>query len=526
MTLNRLGQEKSPYLLQHKDNPINWYAWGPEAFAAARSENKLVFLSIGYATCYWCHMMEKDSFEIQEVADVLNRDFISIKVDREEHPDVDALYMDAVVGMTGQGGWPMSVFLTPDLHPFFGGTFFPRRDFLQLLANIDQAWKTTPQKVLQSGNQITEMLKRREVSPYAEAPTSGLLDAAQRAFSQAFDATYGGFGGAPKFPPAQGLLFLLHEHSRSNHPDTLKMVTTTLDAMAQGGIHDKIGGGFHRYSVDERWHEPHYEKMLYDNALLTLAYTQAFRVTATADYATVVHTTLGYVLRDLTAAEGGFYAAQDAGAVGQEGEYYRATPEMRATLTPPAIDTKVLTAWNGLTIAALAAAGQILNEPRYITAAQRAATFIRQHLYTDGKLLRRYCDGDARLDGSASDYAFLIQGLLALHAADQDAQWLHWATELQATLDRAFWDAQEGGYLTSTAPELIVHKTEWFDGALPSANSISAQNLIVLAALLGKADYRERAEKILIAAAPHLARSPMGTATMLCALDEWLRHAE
>lgn len=526
MSHNRLGAEKSPYLLQHKDNPVHWYAWGPEAFAASRAENKPIFLSIGYSTCYWCHMMEKDSFELQDVADALNQDFISIKVDREEHPDVDALYMDAVVGMTGQGGWPMTVFLTPDLKPFFGGTFFPRREFLQLLANIAKVWKSEPHKVLQSGDQIAQLLRQREATPYGEALDVRLLDKAELAFAQAFDATYGGFGGAPKFPPAQGLLLLLQRYARSKKSDTLQMVTATLDAMANGGIHDKIGGGFHRYSVDERWHEPHYEKMLYDNALLALAYTAAHRTTHSELYADIVHSTLGYVLRDLTDSGGGFYAAQDAGDVGKEGEYYKAAPEARQTLTPPAIDKKILTGWNGLMIAALATAAETFKDERYRAAADRAATFVRAQLYRNSKLLRRSCAGEAKLDGTASDYALMIYGLIALHRATQDPGWLQWAVDLQATLDQEFWDAKEGGYFSSTAPELIVRQKEFQDGALPSANSISAFNLIHLAPLTGKLDTIDRAEKLLSAMAPLMGKHPMAIATGLSALDTWLHKSE
>lgn len=523
---NHLEAEKSPYLLQHKDNPVHWYAWGDEAFTAARSGNKPIFLSIGYSTCYWCHMMEKDSFERQDVADALNKDFISIKVDREEHPDVDALYMNAVMGMTGQGGWPMSVFLTPDLKPFFGGTFFPRQDFLQLLANIAQVWKATPQKVIQSGDQIAHQLSHGEVSPYREVLDARILGKAQIAFSQAFDTTYGGFGGAPKFPPAQGLLLLLKLYSHSKNADTLKMVTVTLDAMSAGGIHDKISGGFHRYSVDERWHEPHYEKMLYDNALLTLAYAAAYRATATAEYADVIRSTLGYVLRDLTDASGGFYAAQDAGEVGKEGDYYKAPASTRPTLTPPAIDKKILTAWNGLMIAALATAGEVLKEELYRMAAEKAATFIRTHLCNQKILLRRYCDGDARLEGTASDYAFMIFGLIALYRTTHDAQWLHWATELQATLDHHFWDAKDGGYFTSIAPELIVHQKEFQDGALPSANAISALNLIDLALLTGNLNYQDHTEKLLTKMATMMGQHPMAHSTGLSALDSWLHRAD
>ncbi|PIR21077.1 MAG: thioredoxin domain-containing protein [Deltaproteobacteria bacterium CG11_big_fil_rev_8_21_14_0_20_47_16] len=584
MTKNRLGDEKSPYLLQHKDNPVHWYAWGTDAFTAARAQNKPIFLSIGYSTCYWCHVMEKDSFELQDVAAALNADFISIKVDREEHPDVDALYMDAVVGMTGHGGWPMSVFLTPDLKPFYGGTFFRREEFLQLLANVTNVWKTAPQKVIASGDQIVEQLQKNTVALYPTTLSAALVEKAVAACRQSFDTQHAGFGSAPKFPPAQAILMLLQRHARDKNPDALKMSTDTLNHMARGGIRDQLGGGFHRYSVDAEWLAPHFEKMLYDNALLTLAYCKAQSLTQNVQWAEVIRSTCNYVLREMTAPEGGFFAAQDAGDVGKEGEYYTWTwamleklltvDELKAvnqtygagvmgnfehgqnilnlslsvdwndTHSPhiesahqklmqarrdrkaPHQDTKILTAWNGLMIAALATAAQTVNEPRYLEAAEKAAHFVKAHLTAGSKLLRRYCNNDAALNGTAADYAFMIYGLIALYRATQKSDCLDWAVALQTQLDTEFWDSKDDGYFASSAQELIVRQKEFQDGALPSANSISAHNLIQLAMLTGKMDYLNRAEKLLNALAPIMGQYPMAATTAIAALDTWLNRNE
>ncbi|MBI2500191.1 MAG: thioredoxin domain-containing protein [Deltaproteobacteria bacterium] len=581
---NRLGETKSPYLLQHKENPVHWFPWGEEAFQAARNEKKLIFLSIGYSTCYWCHMMEKDSFEHQDVADLLNRDFISIKVDREEHPDVDKIYMDAVVGMTGRGGWPMTVFLTPDLKPVFGGTFFWKAQFLELLNRLQTTWKQEPQRIVAAGEEVFEFLRQRNAAPEKQQVSEAVLRSAYEQMNSSFDDTYGGFGQAPKFPPAIGLSLLLRVYRRSGEKRALEIVTTTLDAMARGGIYDHLGGGFHRYSTDEQWLVPHFAKMLYDNALLAWSYLEAFQVTGKPAYASVAQQTLDYVLSVMTSPEGGFYSAEDAGEVGREGEYYVwREAELKALLTkeefeairdlyrvtatgnfehqrnilhrgadkkwgeedskvplahqklrtarltrpPPYKDDKVLTAWNGLMIAAMAKGHQVLGEKRYWEAARRAANFIRGKLWHEGAqqaaplLLRRYRDGDSRFTATLDDYAFLIHGLLVLYESDFDPQWFEWAKILQKREDELFWDAQGGGYFFTSPEEkeLVIRKKEVHDGAIPSGNSVAALNLLRLHALTAEPGYLEKARQLFESISAEITRYPMGHAQALIALD-------
>src|SRR5688572_25792453 len=515
--MNRLAQERSPYLLQHASNPVDWHPWGPEAFARARTEDKPIFLSIGYSTCHWCHVMEHESFESAEIADALNRDFVSIKVDREERPDVDRVYMSFVQATTGSGGWPMSVFLTPELKPFFGGTYFPpssrwgRPGFSDLLSELSRVWKHDRPRVEQAAGELLERLKlvtNTGAAPGAEAIVAGVdaLDAAVEQFQMAFDRRHGGFGEAPKFPRPSELLLLLREHARRSVSGPgaqapLLMVTDTLRAMALGGMRDHIGGGFHRYSVDAEWRVPHFEKMLYDQAQLVLAYLEAAQATGEDFYATVAEDTLHYVMRDLTDPSGGFYSAEDAdslppeqaadpGAHKTEGAFYiwsdgeirqllgddaeiarrrfgiepdgnapqdphgeflgknllyvaqsiediaarsGSSPDevmaalgrireklasARAKRPRPHLDDKILTAWNGLMIAAFARAGRVLtgrqSAGRYVAAAQRAASFIKHHLWRPdaSRLLRRYRHGAAAIDAYAEDYAYLIFGLL------------------------------------------------------------------------------------------------------------------
>ena len=484
---NRLAREKSPYLLQHKENPVDWYPWGEEAFQKAKRENKPIFLSIGYSTCYWCHMMEKDSFERQDVAELLNKSFISVKVDREEHPDVDQIYMDAVVAITGQGGWPMSVFLTPDLKPFFGGTFFWRQQFMQLIGNIAGIWEREPEKVLESAKKIMEAL----TPTLSESPLP-LDDLFQKAFDQLrqnFDPVHGGFGSAPKFPQSMNLFFLLSLYRRNGSQEALTMATQTLDAMAKGEIYDRVGGGFHRYATQADWREPHYEKMLYDNALLALTYLEASLVIPAKAGIHIAQETLDYVLREMTDAKGGFYSAQDAGEAGAEGEYYHWTEKTveeermaRAKRPPPHIDDKIVTSLNGLMIAAMAKGYQVLKQEKYLKGARGAAYFVQKNLFKEGKLLRRFREGDARFQGTLDDYAFLIYGLLALHEVDTDSGWKRWAEVLQKTQDDLFWDQKACGYYFTSREEknLIVRKITFHDGALPSGNAISALNLLRL----------------------------------------------
>jgi uncharacterized protein YyaL (SSP411 family) len=580
---NRLAQEKSPYLLQHKDNPVNWFPWGKEAFEAAHKENKLIFLSIGYSTCYWCHVMEKDSYENEEVAQVLNDHFISIKVDREEHPDVDQVYMDAVVSLTGQGGWPLNTFLTPDLKPFFGGTFFRRDQFIPLLNKIAEEWETRPDAILNSSEKITEALKLTTLNPSTAQLNENILRNAFAQLKERFDSTYGGFGGAPKFPRSMNLSLLLRIYRRTGNEEALKMVTTTLDQMARGGIYDHLGGGFHRYSTDEKWFIPHFEKMLYDNALLAVTYLEAYQVTGKNEYSQVARETLDYVLREMTDPQGGFYSAEDAGEVGAEGEFYlwseeelkRAlTPEqfqlfkktygitsegnfengknilyLKNTLSPspvegegvkiqlfkirdhrphPRKDDKILTSWNGLMIAAMAKGYQVLGDERYLKAAQKSALFIKNHLMEHGELLRRYREGESRYRGTLEDYAFLMNGLLNLYESNFDEQWIRWAHDLQNQQDKLFWDEKKGGYFFSEQgdPTLILRKKEYDDHAIPSANSMAALNLLRLHDFTFEEEYQKKAEKVFESIASELSQFPSSFPQLLIALDYYLDRAK
>ncbi len=588
---NLLRLEKSPYLLQHRDNPVNWHPWGEVAFAKARAENKPIFLSIGYSTCYWCHVMEKDSFELEEVAQALNQSFVSIKVDREERPDVDSIYMDAVVAMTGHGGWPMSVFLTPALKPFYGGTYFPRAQFLTILSRISELWKREQQQLLESAEQLLLALKRELVSTEAQQiPSVEVLTTSIEHYARRFDQRHGGFGQAPKFPPHQSLPLLLRVFHHTNSALALEMATQTLDSMARGGIYDQLRGGFARYSVDERWLVPHFEKMLYDNAQLVIAYLEAFQVTGSVHYAEIARETLDYVLAEMTSDEGGFYSAQDAGEVGKEGEYYVwKESELRKLLTgeefnfaktvwdlpaegnfehgqivlsllpgtawsvksdsrylairkklltareqrvPPHTDDKVLTAWNGLMIAAMARGSAVLNEKRYLAAAQSAADFIQRKLLKSGRLERRYRDGEAGIAGVLEDYSFLIFGLLALGETEFTtgikSERIQLAERLQAKQDELFWDEERFGYFSTTIADvsLIRRKKEFEDNATPSANGIAAQNLLRLYLFTGNADFKIRAEKLLACIGQGMARFPSAYASAAQALDFYRSNAQ
>jgi uncharacterized protein YyaL (SSP411 family) len=577
---NRLGEEKSPYLLQHKDNPVNWFAWGDEAIATARKENKLIFLSIGYSTCYWCHAMEEDSFERPEVADILNRHFISIKVDREERPDLDKVYMEAVVRMTGRGGWPMTVFLTPDLKPFFGGTFFWRTQFLSILENLQQIWLDQPEKIFEAAQILYKDLEAHEKIAKESMPTENTLKKAFHQIEQSFDNQYGGFGRAPKFPQTLLLELLLRIHRRTGSQKALKMVTQTLDNMASGGIYDHLGGGFHRYSTDTEWRVPHFEKMLSDNALLAIIYLEAYQVTGHKRYARIVKGILDYILQEMTSPDGAFYSAEDAGQVGKEGEFYlwkedelrealseqvwqyfsdnfaitaqgnfengenilylkdkenlydEESPlllsarnkllKLRAQRSKPHKDDKILTAWNGLMIGALARAYQVLDDKHYLEAAQNSARFIRAHLQSnDGFLLRRFRDGEARFPAYLDDYAFMIKGLLDLYESDFDNHWLTWAIDLQEKQDSLFYDPGKGGYFFSDAKDstVILRQKQPEDGALPSSSAVSVLNLLRLYGLTFNKKYKDRVDEILRFLKPKLEQAPAFFSQTLIALD-------
>ena len=585
--INRLIFEASPYLLQHAHNPVNWYAWGPEALEIAKAEGKIILLSIGYSTCYWCHVMEEESYENEHVAEVLNRDFIAIKVDREERPDLDKIHMDAVVAMRGHGGWPLNVFLTPDLEPFWGGSYFQKEQFLDILGQVRVVWGEEPEKIEQSGSQLSQYLKRQnQLVKGSVVLDEKVLKAAYDSLASSFEGEFGGFGWAPKFPPSMRLQLLLRIAHRTKEPMALEMVEKTLDHMARGGIYDHLGGGFHRYSTDERWLVPHFEKMLYDNASLTWTYLEAYQVSGKPMYSSIARETLDYVLKEMTHAGGGFYSAQDAGEVGEEGAFYVwHTSELRKLLSPqefslfekvyglgepnnfeegayilnlqdeydweikadplirsahhklltarqarplPLKDDKILTAWNGLMIAAMAKANQVLGEARYLEAARRAAQFLKQNLVSDRGLLRRYRDGEATFDGYLDDYAYLISGLLTLYETDFDLSWIDWARELQAKQDQLLWNEQLGAYYFSRAgdPHLIRRSVDFVDGARPNSNAVSALNLLKLFALTFHTPYQDKAKALLAANGGNLSRHPGAFAQTLIALDYHLDRSK
>ena len=592
--MNRLSGEHSPYLLQHAANPVDWFPWGDEAFDKARSENKPIFLSIGYSTCHWCHVMAHESFESRDVADVLNRSFVPIKVDREERPDVDRVYMTFVQATTGSGGWPMSVWLTPDLKPFYGGTYFPptsrwgRPGFVDILGEIARVWQSEPQKVQQSAESLTAQLRGIERTGAATAgvPEASALDRITAEFRNLFDHVNGGFGSAPKFPRPSELLFLLREYARTGNQDARDMALVTLRAMAFGGMRDHVGGGFHRYAVDEQWRVPHFEKMLYDQAQLVIALLEASQAAGDPFYADVAEDTLQYVMREMTDETGGFYSAEDADSVPpehagephphpMEGAFYlwtsheldavlgadaapivrmrfgveqngnapadpqgefagknilyiaqsieqiaRATGkspdeivatvsaarlkmfETRMTRPRPHLDDKVLTAWNGLMIAAFARASRVLpNGAAYLRAARRAASFLHDTMWNPESqtLLRRYRRGGASIDAYAEDYAYLIYGLLELFQADPDLRWLEWAETLQHRQNALFWDDVDGGWFSTTGLDrhVLLRMKEDYDGAEPTASSVSVLNLLTLTHLVSNEMWSSQVVKTL-----------------------------
>ena len=617
---NRLEHEKSPYLLQHAHNPVDWYPWGEEAFAKARKENKPIFLSIGYSTCHWCHVMAHESFENEEVAAIMNRDFVNIKVDREERPDVDRVYMTFVQATTGSGGWPMSVWLTPNLQPFVGGTYFPPDDrygqpgFRKVLERVAAAWKQDHVKITEQGSRIVEALSQSQA---AQPDTTnkidiGVFDTAYEQFSRTYDSHEGGFGTSPKFPRPVALNFLSRFYARAPKSNSgkhaLEMDLFTLRKMAAGGVHDHLGGGFHRYSVDRYWHVSHFEKMLYDQAQLAVAYLDAFQITQDRQFGSVAGDILDYVARDMTSQDGGFFSAEDADspvAAGadhghhetKEGVFYiwtkkeidsalgaaaeifdfhygvqphgnapegsdpqdefrgknilierhgiaetakhfkKSEDEVRKSLADsrekllsirvkrsrPHLDDKIITAWNGLMISAFARAAQVLNEPRYLESATRAAQFLRTHLYDEkSKLLfRNYRDGRSEIEGFADDYAFVIQGLLDLYEASFDIQWLKFAFELQETQDRLFFDEKNGGYFSTSGKDknVVIRMKDDNDSAEPAASSIAALNLLRLSQIADRKELHERAQKTLEAFGPTLSHFASAMPQMLVALD-------
>ncbi|HWY51563.1 MAG TPA: thioredoxin domain-containing protein [Chthoniobacterales bacterium] len=633
---NKLAQEKSPYLLQHAHNPVDWYPWGEEAFAKARRENKPIFLSIGYSTCHWCHVMAHESFENEETAAIMNREFVSIKVDREERPDVDRVYMTFVQATTGGGGWPMSVWLTPDLKPFVGGTYFPPVDrygqpgFTKVLERIAAAWKQDHEKIAEQGSKIVEALRESQnAQPEVAARIDNqVFQTAYEQLSRSFDDKEGGFGIAPKFPRPVALNFLTRIYARDSKSESgkhaLEMDLVTLRKMAAGGMHDHLGGGFHRYSVDRYWHVPHFEKMLYDQAQLATAYIDAFQITQDRQYADVARGVLDYVARDMASKEGGFFSAEDADSLDpvaavydrrdeqaksseigahraplqkSEGAFYVWTEkevdavlgdesglfkfhygvqphgnapegsdpqdefrgknilierhtiaetakdfktsedEARQSLARsrekllsirnkrprPHLDDKIIAAWNGLMISAYARGAQVLDEPRYLESATRAAKFVRANLYDqENKLLfRNYREGRSQIEGFADDYAFVIQGLLDLYEASFDVEWLKFALQLQETQDRLFFDEKNGGYFSTSGKDasVVLRMKDDNDSAEPAASSIAALNLLRLAQFRDDKKLDERARKTIDAFGPTLSHFASAMPQMLVALD-------
>jgi uncharacterized protein len=591
--MNRLAAETSPYLRQHADNPVDWYAWGDEAFAAARAADRPILLSVGYSACHWCHVMAHESFEDPEVAALMNDLFVNVKVDREERPDVDAVYMEAVQATTGQGGWPMTVFLTPDGRPFFGGTYFPKEtrhgmiSFPDLCRRVDELWRTRRSDVDQQAGQLTGALGRTALlEPGDDLPGADTLAAAERQLVDQHDPAGGGFGGAPKFPQAMSLDLLVRLLARGGAggapADAVRaVVETSLDAMASGGIDDHLGGGFARYSVDDRWLVPHFEKMLYDQALLTRAYLHAWQVTGHGRYRRVVEETVGYVLRDLRHPDGGFYSAEDADSEGEEGLFYVWTPdqviaaldgdadladevmafygvtpegnfegrtilnrvrhrgdldrppqvedarrrlfEARERRVRPGRDDKVLTEWNGLMLAALAEAAAATGRDDWLDAAVTTGEFLLGSLRRDdGRWLRSWqADGGARHLAVAADLAALVDAFTRLAEATGEARWVaEAATTADALLD-LFWDPARGGLFTTgtDAEQLVARDKDLMDNATPSANSLAAVALVRLAALTGEARYRHHADQILRLAGPVAARHPLAFGHLLAAVD-------
>jgi uncharacterized protein len=615
MHTNRLSGQQSPYLQQHAHNPVDWYPWGGEAFEKARRENKPIFLSIGYSTCHWCHVMERESFENEQVAAILNESFVAIKVDREERPDVDRIYMAFVQATTGGGGWPLSVWLTPERQPFFGGTYFPPEaryghpGFSDVLRQLAAAWQTGRAQILESAGAVISELQRHTAVVPATAGAMrsagrGTLDSGFAVLRRTFDTRQGGFGEAPKFPRPAVYNFLLRYYARTGNREALDMVLLTLQRIALGGMTDQLSGGFHRYSVDERWFVPHFEKMLYDQAQLAVSFIEAFQITSDPAYADVARVTLAYVLRDMTGPEGGFYSAEDADSVidpaqpGEKGEgafyvwteaeiralaaspaadwlcyHYGVEPDgnvandphhefagknilyhahtleeaaehfgrdpqdiqagvleaerallaARAQRTRPHLDDKVLTAWNGLTISALAKGGAVLGSAVYADAARRAATFIVATLYQPetGILLRRYRGGEAAIPGFLDDYAFFVQGLLDLYEAQFDLAWLELAVRLTEKQLELFEDREHGGFFSTAAGDesLVLRMKEDYDGAEPSGNSIAALNLLRLAQMTGRTDFRTAAERTLAAFGSRLSGTPAGVPQMLAVYE-------
>ena len=572
---NRLAAATSPYLLQHADNPVDWYEWGDEAFRRAREEDRPILLSVGYAACHWCHVMERESFEDADIARLMNERFVCIKVDREERPDIDAIYMDAVQAMSGRGGWPMTVFLTPDGRPFFAGTYFPPEDrhgmpgFPRVLEAIAAAWRDRRDELVGQGQRVVEAIGRGPGSS-TEPLTETALREALSGLRTAFDQEWGGFGGAPKFPQPITLELLLRCHHRG-WEGAIDMVTRTLDRMAAGGIHDHAGGGFHRYAVDRTWLVPHFEKMLSDNAQLATAYLQAWQVTGRELYGEVARTTLDFLLRELRHPEGGFFSSIDADSEGEEGRFYvwgwdelvdvvgedvaealgagpegnwegrnvlwrpseeaevseevvRRLLEVRSRRVRPATDDKVLAGWNGLTISAFALTGRALGAPDYVDAASAAAEFVLSSLRRgDGRLLRSWRDGRTSGPAYLDDHALVAAACLDLYETTFDVRWFEEARSLADAILRLFADPAGGFFQAGEDGErLVLRPKELFDTAVPSGSSAAADLLLRLSLLTGEAEYERAAVSAVRLVHDLMARAPTALAHALGALDRYV----
>jgi len=581
---NRLAQETSPYLLQHRDNPVDWYPWGAEALGRAREEDRPILLSVGYSACHWCHVMERESFEDPETAAYMNAHFVCVKVDREERPDVDAIYMEAVQAMSGHGGWPMTVFLDPEGVPFYGGTYFPPDEsrgmpsFRMVMEAVVDAFERKREEIRERSAATRAQLGAiGAIEPNAEPPAAAELGEAVERLRGGADMERGGFGAAPKFPPASALELLLARGER-------EVVERTLDAMLAGGIYDQLGGGFSRYSVDAEWLVPHFEKMLYDNALLARAYLHGWQALGHERYRRVCEETLDWMLREMRGPEGGFYSALDADSEGEEGRFYVWTPaqirevlgdgadpviefygvsergnfegasilhlpggpgrfsapneresappgldearkalyDARAKRVWPGLDDKRLAAWNALAIAALAEAGAVLGREDYLEAGRECAEFVLGSLSDKhGRLLRTYKDGDARLNAYLEDHAFLLEALLALYEATFEPRWFERARTLADEIVARFGDAERGGFFSTSGDheELIARRKEIGDHPIPSGNSSAAMGLLRLAALTGEREYERQAESVFALFAKTATRHPEGFAHLLRALD-------
>ena len=585
--VNRLEKESSPYLLQHKNNPVDWYPWSEEAFKKAKELDIPIFLSIGYSTCHWCHVMEKESFEDEEVAKLLNDNFISIKVDKEERPEIDHIYMTVCQAMTGRGGWPLTIIMSPDKQPFFAGTYFPKRGrfgrpgMMELIPSISEAWKTKRNELIESANKIEKFLIESNKKTIGNNLNESILDDTYSVFVERYDNENGGFGSQPKFPSPQNIIFLLRYHKMTGNKTALEMAEKTLINMRMGGIYDQLGFGFHRYSTDKEWLVPHFEKMLYDQAMLSIAYTEAYHLTKKDVYKKIAIEILTYIKRDLTDQRGGFYSAEDADSEGEEGTFYiwsleelnfleksekdlsieyfnledegnyldESTRkkngknifhikslnnisdnryekirtklfEQRKKRIHPLKDDKILTDWNGLAIAAFAKAGDVFDNEEFVLIAEKSADFISRNLKNeDGTLLKRYRNGKSGINGHLDDYAFYIWGLLELYESTFKVDYLEEAIELSDIVIKNFSNENNAGFYLSgkNSEKMIVRSITGYDGAIPSGNSIIAMNLVRLSKMTGEIKWIDIAENLFKTFSNEIQRSPSSFSSMLSA---------